>query len=134
MEALLKISGLLADDDGGKTDLGTLEKMLADKASPKEDSSQRNSLNPLSGAGSCYGTPQHQEVHSSLGVPLASPDAEKEKQKKKGEEVEALSDMMCSLVTNNCGETKFIGISTCGFNAERADRGRFLFWLLHIFA
>lgn len=25
------------------------------------------------------------------------------------EEVEALSDMMCSLVTNNCGETRYIG-------------------------
>lgn len=24
-------------------------------------------------------------------------------------EVEALSDMMCSLVTNNCGETRYIG-------------------------
>lgn len=26
------------------------------------------------------------------------------------EEVEALSDMMCSLVTNNCGETRYIGM------------------------
>lgn len=29
---------------------------------------------------------------------------------KSEEEVEALSDMMCSLVTNNCGETRYIGM------------------------
>lgn len=33
-----------------------------------------------------------------------SPEAEKPP-----EEVEELSDMMCSLVTNNCGETRYIG-------------------------
>jgi hypothetical protein len=32
-------------------------------------------------------------------------DEEEEKQ----EGVEELSDMMCSLVTNNCGETRYIG-------------------------
>src|SRR6266516_7540106 len=31
MESLLKLSGLLPDEDNGKTDLGTLEKRLADK-------------------------------------------------------------------------------------------------------
>lgn len=30
-------------------------------------------------------------------------------QKESETEVEALSDMMCSLVTNNCGETRYIG-------------------------
>lgn len=32
-----------------------------------------------------------------------------EKDKEEEEEVEILSDMMCSLVTNNCGETRYIG-------------------------
>lgn len=41
-------------------------------------------------------------------------DATKSKEKsdetpKSAEEVEALSDLMCSLVTNNCGETRYIG-------------------------
>lgn len=50
---------------------------------------------------------------------IASPEpvtksAEKKKSKspeaeKTPEQVEELSDMMCSLVTNNCGETRYIG-------------------------
>ena len=34
-----------------------------------------------------------------------------DKRDKEGEEeVEALSELMCSLVTNNCGETRYIGM------------------------
>lgn len=36
---------------------------------------------------------------------------EPEKGKGEEEEVEALSEMMCSLVTNNSGETRYIGTS-----------------------
>lgn len=111
MEALLKMSGLIPDDDGGKTDLGMLEKRLAEKAGPNSDSSRRNSLKALNGTESHHSTPQNQDMHSSPRTSAASPGSEKdkEKEKEKESEVEALSDMMCSLVTNNCGETRYIG-------------------------
>lgn len=68
------------------------------------------------------GTPQQEGVKSSPRSAVTSPEAASEKdgenQKKKAdstEEVEELSDMMCSLVTNNCGETRYIG-SSSGFS------------------
>ncbi len=76
MESLLKLSGLLNEEDDDK-DLGTLEKNLA----PQSD--------------------KHPTPNSST----TSPEPPKEPE----EEVEALSDMMCSLVTNNCGESRYIG-------------------------
>lgn len=113
MESLLKLSGLLGDEDGDRTDLGTLEKRLADKASS------------LSSAGSPAGTASRSPASSVQPGQLASPsttpkidklptpqpsDASSEPTKdKERPEVEELSDMMCSLVTNNCGETKYIG-------------------------
>ncbi len=109
MEALLKMSGLLSEDDGGKTDLGTLEKRLAEKASPNADNSRRNSLKMSNGTESCHSTPQNQDMHSSPRTSVATPGSEKDKEREKESEVEALSDMMCSLVTNNCGETRYIG-------------------------
>ena len=111
MEALLKMSGLISEEDGGKTDLGTLEKKLAEQASINGDGSRRNSLKASAGTESNHSTPHNQEDLSSPRASIASPGSEKDKEKepKKGEEVEVLSDMMCSLVTNNCGETRFIG-------------------------
>jgi hypothetical protein len=111
MEALLKMSGLLSDEDGGKTDLGTLEKRLAEKASPKTADSPQNSLKLSLGTDSHHSTPQNHEGHSSRRPSVATPGSEKEKEKEKETEVEELSDMMCSLVTNNCGETRYIGSS-----------------------
>ncbi|KAK4693646.1 hypothetical protein P7C71_g3789, partial [Lecanoromycetidae sp. Uapishka_2] len=51
-----------------------------------------------------------------LPTPRASTFASpKEPPKDKDQPVEELSDMMCSLVTNNCGETRYIG-SSSGFS------------------
>ena len=112
MESLLRISGLLSDEDAGKTDLGTLEKRLAERVSTSGDPSRRESsrqsvsspTNALSD--SHHSTPQ-QDMHSSPrhSVTTSTSDADKER----NEEVENLSDLMCSLVTNNCGETRYIG-------------------------
>lgn len=110
MEALLKMSGLISDDDGGKTDLGTLEKKLAEKTSPDGDGSRRNSIKASNGTDSHRSTPHNHDMHSSPRTSVASPNSEREKEMKKEAEVEALSDMMCSLVTNNCGETRYIGM------------------------
>jgi hypothetical protein len=135
MEALLKMSGLLTEEDGGKTDLGTLEKRLAEKATPNEDGSRRNSLKPSNGTESHHSTPQHLETHSSPRTSVASPGSEKEKEKEKEAEVEALSDMMCSLVTNNCGETRYIGIPHHDFaNPKQLTLDRIILWLLNFLA
>ena len=109
MEALLTMSGLLSDDDGGKTDLGTLEKRLAEKASPNGVNSPQNSIRLSNGTESLHSTPQNPEFQPSPRASVATPGSEKDKEKEKEADVEVLSDMMCSLVTNNCGETRYIG-------------------------
>ncbi|KAI9717736.1 MAG: hypothetical protein M1812_004465 [Candelaria pacifica] len=115
MESLLKLSGLISEEDGGKTDLGTLEKRLADKSQrdgvPSSQASNGSASVPQpSISGSNQNTPQ-QDTTSSPQNPITSPEPPQRKE----EEVEALSDMMCSLVTNNCGETRYIG-SSSGFS------------------
>jgi hypothetical protein len=118
MESLLKMSGLLSDEDAGKTDLGTLEKRLAEKVSSNSEPKRRESTKLVissssapPGVDSHHSTPQR-DTHSSPRNSITTPMSDNEKVK--NEEVENLSDMMCSLVTNNCGETRYIG---------RTDRG-----------
>lgn len=113
MESLLKMSGLLSDEDAGKTDLGTLEKRLAEKVSSNSEPKRRESTKLIissssapPGADSHHSTPQR-DTHSSPRNSITTPMSDNEKVK--NEEVENLSDMMCSLVTNNCGETRYIG-------------------------
>lgn len=122
MERLLRLSGML--DDDGETDLGTLEKMLAEK---KESLSRRTSTVPTSGPVSPTQSSNKEEDNESTprssfaspeppsvkNVELKSKNGDKRKSatpEKSEEEVAALSDMMCSLVTNNCGETRYIGM------------------------
>ncbi|KAL9603261.1 MAG: hypothetical protein Q9219_001282 [cf. Caloplaca sp. 3 TL-2023] len=119
MEALLKLSGLLSDEDVDRTDLGTLEKKLADKAfqrsnegSPAHSPGSTSVEQPPATLSPHGPTPQANKIpspQSSTASPKLTEDDKPE------EEVEALSDMMCSLVTNNCGETRYIG-SSSGFS------------------
>lgn len=110
MESLLRLSGLLTDEDGDKTDLGTLEKRLADRGLSTSEPSRKeprretpaSSSQPEHASG--QSTPQQDQQPSPLTA-MTSPE-----QHEKEEEVENLSDMMCSLVTNNCGETRYIGM------------------------
>lgn len=109
------MSGLLTEEEAGRTDLGTLEKRLADKASstargesPKPSRSTASSA--PNAAESQQDTPG-QDTQSSPQDSTTSPGTEA-KDDKKREEVENLSDMMCSLVTNNVGETRYIGLSS----------------------
>lgn len=113
MESLLRLSGLLSEDDG-KTDLGTLEKRLADRSLSTGSLNHTNS--PVRFNMNTNGQPQPVSVsrhstprmdsQSSPRTAATSPDSQKESEN----EVEGLSDMMCSLVTNNCGETRYIGV------------------------
>lgn len=112
MESLLRLSGLLGDDDGA-TDLGTLEKRLAEKAQEKRASQARS--NPTSPSQATSGKDGALSPRSSLASPEPVKDSEKhsslapEEADEEGQEVEALSEMMCSLVTNHSGETRYIG-------------------------
>src|ERR1700738_1764077 len=103
-QSTLTDTGLLNEDDNGRTDLGTLEKRLAEKE--KESSSRRASAVPGSNATSpsqgTLATPTQDGNGSSPRSALTSPEpaSEKEADKRNGngektaEEVEALSDMM----------------------------------------
>jgi hypothetical protein len=110
MESLLRLSGLLPEEDSGAMDLGTLEKRLAEKAA---------SVVKDKDSGIALSTPEHIDITASNTPrqPSESPTESTSPEpaaapikKKKEAEVEALSDMMCSLVTNNCGETRYIGM------------------------
>lgn len=110
---------MLGEDDGA-TDLGTLEKKLAEKKQASRHASQVAQSNPTSPSQATSG---QEETSSTPRSALTSPEPPKDKEKDKDEqrksvdeqrpeseeEVEALSEMMCSLVTNNSGETRYIG-------------------------
>ncbi|KAJ5693098.1 hypothetical protein N7462_002521 [Penicillium macrosclerotiorum] len=115
MESLLRLSGLLSEDDNGKTDLGTLEKRLADRTNALNAARNANKF-PVPNAtqhqaATSHNTTPRMDSQSSPRTAATSPESQKESET----EVEALSDMMCSLVTNNCGETRYIG-SSSGFS------------------
>lgn len=109
MESLLKLSGLLGSDDE-QTDLATLEKRLADKAAT---SGQQRNETPTKSPGQADApsrtdrgdgkgdTPDHRDRSRSGSRSPAGRGNQ--------DDVEALSDMMCSLVTNNLGESRYIG-------------------------
>lgn len=104
MESLLRMSGLL-NNDGDKTNLGALEKQLANQRASNTPERSPNSGSQPRTQGSQNSTPQLEKMHSPKGSGATPDEAPQEKEA----EVEELSDMMCSLVTNNCGETRYIG-------------------------
>lgn len=120
-------SGLLGEDDGA-TDLGTLEKKLAEKKQESRQASQAAISNPTSPS---QATSAQEGAVSTPRSSLTSPEPPKEGEEKRKsvdagrqgqegeEEVEALSEMMCSLVTNTSGETRYIGmlklLAPCSF-------------------
>ncbi|RYP83664.1 hypothetical protein DL770_005357 [Monosporascus sp. CRB-9-2] len=119
MESLLRLSGLLGDDDAA-TDLGTLEKKLAEKVQQQSRQTSHISSNPTSPS---QATSAHDGVELTPRSSITSPEPPKDRDhrrdstlsEKESEEVEALSEMMCSLVTTPAGETRYIG-SSSGFS------------------
>ncbi len=107
--------GLLGEDDNGATDLGTLEKRLVEKHQQSRQASQAAS-DPISPQPTSARDGSASTPHSSLASPEPAKDGEKmrstperDSQDDEREEVAELSEMMCSLVTNNNGETRYIG-------------------------
>lgn len=132
MESLLKLSGILNEEGEDVPDLekmkerfladkamidgpesGMLEKRLADKPfSQSSGDTPTRTPERSSKSGSqprTFDSRHHTPPIDSLSISRDSVASPAEPPKEKGEPVEELSDMMCSLVTNNCGETRYIG-------------------------
>ncbi|KAH7318516.1 fungal-specific transcription factor domain-containing protein [Stachybotrys elegans] len=121
MEHLLRLSGLLGDDENGATDLGELEKKLTERNERSRQASMATgSSTPASPAIGITRTDASSTPQSSLTPATINQDGERKSQTPAGEEEEeeevaTLSEMMCSLVTNQVGETRYIG-SSSGFS------------------
>ncbi|KAI0600444.1 fungal-specific transcription factor domain-containing protein [Biscogniauxia sp. FL1348] len=113
MESLLRLAGLLGEDDES-TDLATLEKRLAEKNEQSRRASTGVSSSPASPSQATPGQSDSGAQGSSASSDLTK-DGSPQPEGKKNEEVSALSEMMCSLVTNTSGETRYIG-SSSGFS------------------
>ncbi|KAK7421753.1 hypothetical protein QQX98_001967 [Neonectria punicea] len=130
MEHLLRLSGLL-DDEDGDVDLGALEKKLMERNQQSRQASLATTSSPPSPS-QATSVPSAADGESTPQSSFTSPapaGAKEEKRKSMTpgvtpagdenpegeEEVAALSEMMCSLVTNNYGETRYIG-SSSGFS------------------
>lgn len=132
-------TGLLGDDDGA-TDLGMLERKLAEKKQASRRPSQIAQSNPTSPSQATSG---HEENSSTPRSTLTSPEPPVKHEKRnstdeqaqpQNEEVEALSEMMCSLVTNTSGETRYLGkLHQTLLLAAVANNVRVVFWVLYIF-
>lgn len=127
MESLMRLSGVLPDDDDGSTDLATLEKRLADRASQRQTAEASTPGAPAcedqTTAPATLEPPQQRTASvtptkSAATTPRShthSPEPQQPKTKDIEKEDDSLADMMCSLVTNNYGETRYIG-SSSGFS------------------
>ena len=110
MESLLKLSGLLGSDDE-QTDLATLEKRLADRAAT---AGQQRNETPTKSPGQTETASRTDRGDGRHDIPnrrdRSRSGSRSPRRGKTEEDVEALSDMMCSLVTNNLGESRYIGM------------------------
>ena len=105
MERLLRRSGLLEGDNGQEPDLGILEKRIADSSHAKSGSPDIVSK-PIAHARvsrSPDSTPRTDGQSPSTST--KSPDTLKDDR----DGAEELSEMMCTLVTNNAGDTRYVG-------------------------
>lgn len=111
MEQLLKISGLITDEEAGRSDLGAIERRLAEKtksgsnrtASPKPSIDTPNSAQRTSDSHTDSPNPAHPSPRGSISSAIGA-------EQDKSLDVESISDAMCSLVTNGAGETRYIGM------------------------
>ena len=132
MESLLKLSGILNEQGEDVPDLEKMkERLLADKTvfDGPDSSTMERRLADTTFSQSSGDTPirtperssksasqprtfdsrNHTPMADKLPISRDSVASPVEQSKETGEPVEELSDMMCSLVTNNCGETRYIG-------------------------
>jgi len=118
----MRLSGVLPEDDDGSTDLATLERRLADRARQSTQGTPKAPSPEERRASSTQWTDKPDDTPTQPGLPsprsgTTSPEPPQQTAtERSGErEEDALAEMMCSLVTNNCGETRYIG-SSSGFS------------------
>lgn len=111
----MRLSGVLPEDDDGSTDLATLEKRLADRAGSQRPSTEaatpRASISDDRRASTVQAL-QHKDgtpVQPGLPSPRSGTASPEPPQQGEAKEEDTLAEMMCSLVTNNYGETRYIG-------------------------
>lgn len=137
----MRLSGVLPEDDDGSTDLATLEKRLHDRArqtaTPKAPSpNDRRASSVHHTTELPEGTTPTQPGLPSPRSGTASPEPAPQQNPRPEKDEDALAEMMCSLVTNNCGETRYIG----GLKDGRVrwnrtlTKLRLIFWLFHFLA
>lgn len=111
MEQLLKISGLITDEEAGRSDLGAIERRLAEKT--KSGSSRMESPRPSIDTPNSTQRPTDSHGGSpnlASASPRDSVSSAVGADHDKSLDVESISDAMCSLVTNGAGETRYIGV------------------------
>jgi hypothetical protein len=107
----MRLSGVLPDDDDGSTDLAMLERRLADRQRQTGTPGVRASTEDRRSSSAqttlkATATP----VQPGLPSPRSGTNSPEPPKNANGDkEEDALAEMMCSLVTNNCGETRYIG-------------------------
>jgi hypothetical protein len=119
MEQLLKLSGLVSEEDAGATDLQTLEQKLVEKnARMSRENGASRGTSPESREST---SPTVENAANPTGADKANGHKAPEKAAngRKEDEVEALSEAMCSLVTNNYGDTRYIGESGQSMQVRR---------------
>lgn len=129
MEQLLKMSGLLTDEEANKSDLGAIEKRLAEKTRSQsiQSGSPKPGTEPLTTLNTADPQIQTPQNVTSPRDSVASPSSGSGK----ASETENLTDMMCSLVTNGNGETRYIGRSIFRCRTP-TDQSRIIISFLHI--
>ncbi|KAL7948954.1 fungal-specific transcription factor domain-containing protein [Trichoderma barbatum] len=120
MEKLLRLAGIIVNEDD---DLAELEKRLTEKSEQRAVAQSSGPSSPSRLTSESEATASPRSSVTSPGLQRDSSRRQEDKLKpavtpgslQGEEEVEALSEMMCSLVTNQCGETRYIG-SSSGFS------------------
>ncbi|KAK5993404.1 ABC-transporter-regulating transcription factor [Cladobotryum mycophilum] len=126
MEHLLRLSGLLDEDDD---DLGALEKRLTEKSRQASISQASDPSTPSNQTPMQETSASPESIIVSPGTNKDTPRGKEQDREREGdvkpkpaavseepqEEVEALSEMMCSLVTTQSGDNRYIG-SSSGFS------------------
>jgi len=123
MEHLLRLTGILGANEGGNTDLGVLEQRLSEKAnsirasvSPVSD--HRRALGRGSHSGSGAGASPLGQDHSpspktsTVASPRTSMAVGEEQDTEDKDDDGGLAELMDSLITNDRGETRYIGSSS----------------------
>ena len=111
----MRLSGVLPEDDDGSTDLATIERRLADRAGSRSTADAGTPGNRATEDHMAPPAPPTQKPTATPVQPgLPSPRSgttspEPPRQSTEDKEDDTLAEMMCSLVTNNYGETRYIG-------------------------